>query len=239
MEIIGIIKKNLFEKSYALKDFPFKSFTKNKILIKSGNDEYFLDVPKSKIHLLKICTSNHLIKFTFRKSQENFILENAIILQTIKIDKHPIIINETKYVVQALPSKNAALYVSLLDIEKEQFIEITHYYQFPENKLNGTHAFIKANDYDSYFDVLSRKGILDKGIYIETLEGLKGYACKVLIMHLTNHQGFLPIHDPYSSNFWKVRKHHYIIDLVEEIDYSKFNDNLDLDQQSDEFWNQF
>lgn len=251
MKIQGTLYKMLIDEVYHVSDFYDKSFTRQKTLINYENEIISLEVPKSKIKLIEQCNYNQLIEFeftiqilTYKKGESllscnRFILQNLEIIRTTKYSKQAIFLDDKKYVVRCLQNSTCSLNIELLDVDTDILEKITEDYQFPDSKSNSTHALIKKDiDKDLLF-ALYFYGIITKGIYIKTSNGVEGYVCKFLVGQFLNSSGFLPVNDPFLFNF-KLSKFNYKIPLVDDtFDYSCFRDDIDMDEQNEEFWNQF
>ena len=251
MKIEGTLYKKIVNEVYHVSDSADKSFRRQKTIINYGNEIISLEVPKSKIKLIEQCSYNQLIEFefniqvlTYKKdgnliSCNRFIFQNLEILRATKYSKQAILLDDKKYVVRCISSSTHSLNIELLDIETDVLEKITENYQFPDSKINSTHAFIKKDINKDLLVALSLNNVISIGSYIKGNEGVEGYVCKFLVSQFLNSSGFLPVNDPFLFSY-KFSKYNYKILLVDDtVDYSCYRDDIDMDEQSDKFWNQF
>lgn len=253
-EIEGKIKKGLFIETYYDKINSYQSFTKNKLLVDVDGENIVLEFSDKNCELVKYCNSNQVIIFFVKLKvrswlnknstiySNDLICENIKVLHTIKNYKNAITYKNAKFIIKR--ERKEKLSISLYNIENEEFIEICSNYDFLNKELHEKHVVISEQYENGLLEILLRQGILSKVNCVLLENNRKGYVCKVLVLHLFNSYGFLPIH---SSPFFGINKNFpftytqelYHSSSEDETDYSNFNDDLDYDQQSDEFWNQF
>ena len=225
---------------------------KKKILIDFDGENIVIEINKKQEELLEFYNYNQMVRFslilkvrTWIKDKKTYYSNDLLcndlkIIKTLNYDKEPITYCGSKYVLSKNSGNNLTL--SLYNIESNNFLKINHNYESNHIDFCKTHIFFKEELGTDLLELLYCKGILRKGFHCRT-QNNNGYLCEVLVLNLFNSNGFLPINYQgllhISNEYSAYYTLHNSYSDEDETDYSHFNEDLDFDQQSDEFWNQF
>lgn len=233
--------------------YPTKSFEKSRIMVEFENNDVIVEFIDKKIELLKYCKSGQSIKFyvklkvrSWQKDNRTFYANELIcydlkILKTLNYSKEYIEYKGVKYVLKKNSSEDI-LTIGIFNIATFEYIDLSHKHKFEDPKYNKTYILYKEELGTELLELLYHKKILNKGFFISDKNGMSGYVCEVLVLHFFNSNQYLPIkyqgslhtHTKFSCYYTEHQSSEY-----DEIDYTNFNDDLDMDGQSEEFWNQF
>ncbi len=253
-ELSGIITKiNDVESLYETHN-PFKFFKKQKIELFMDGNYYLIEFHEKNFGLIEsirmdqeVVINTELKGFRWFNNNRYYNINSLIgkslkILRNSSYDKKPIEFLGTKFYLKKF-YEDKKLMLKLVDINSTDEIIITNPNEYPNKKFNEDHIHIDEIFYKEIYPQLYKNGIIDKGVYIGNVEKeFFGYTCKVLVLDLFNHDCILDYELSSEILFsHKLNKHkdYTSSDFIDETDWSHYNDDLDMDQQSDEFWNQF
>jgi hypothetical protein len=228
------------------------SFLKKNILIESEGESYTISFVKDRIEFLKYCKLGTEVEVNVRLKGRNWNFKNKeysvneLTCNSLKIIRNTkfddfIYHNGNEYVpIKSYADGNLILNLKSTSDQTEMILSIN--LSFPDKRINENHIFLWDQTDDELIEQLYQKGILEKGFW-KKVDIFGGYVCKVLILDLFKENNILyPIkNQTKKSNYTDFSETSSInySGFVDETDYTHFDENLDMDQQSDEFWNQF
>jgi len=247
LTIKGVIT-HFFDEKYQHSKYS-SSFLKQKILVESEGQNYTLSFLKEKIEYLKYCKIGSEIemnatlkgrKWEF-KNKEYSVNElecNSLkIIRNTKFEDY-IYHNREKYGLKK-DYVDDNLLISLININDESEYLLSINISFPDKKLNTDHIFLWDQTDDEIIEQLQQKGVLTKGSWGKK-DIFGGYISKILILDLFKNGDVLyPENDKQNKIVENENDVNESNLFVDETDYTHYDENLDADQQSDEFWNQF
>lgn len=254
LEIKGEIVHFFGEKQQHSKIYENISFTKQKIVIDSKGQEYTLSFLKDKRDLLKFCRYGTIIEVKARLKgrlwsySDKFYSSNEIECSSLIIKKNTIFNNfiennNETYNLEKIYIQDKLIF-SLVNIENREKLRLNLDYSFPNKDLNFDHIFIN-NKFDmELLNNLEKLGVLSIESRKTTVDGLSGIICRVLILELFENRELLFEEYKEKEALKKIKENEIIDNVIElnqydETDFTHYDENLDADQQSDEFWNQF
>ncbi len=231
------------------------SFVKKKIVIESEGQEYTLSFLKDKIKMLRFCRYGTLIEVNAKlkgnlwKYSDKFYSSNELECSSLIIKKNTIFNNFIEYNKETfnLEKKyiDGRLILSLLNIENGEKHILNLDYSFPNKNFNLDHILISNNFNQELLNQLEKLGVLSVEGRKTTVDGLSGIICRILILDLFEERELLfekyeviqALKRIKELNEYSNTKSEF--NVYDETDFSNYDENLDADQQSDEFWNQF
>jgi hypothetical protein len=231
------------------------SFPKKKIVIESEGQEYTLSFLKDKIELLKFCRYGTVIEVNAKLKGRlwtysgKYYSANELVCSSLLIVKNNFFNHFIEYENNTYNLEkryiDGRLIISLINIETREKKILSLDYTFPEKKVNYDHIFISDKTDKDLLSLLENLGVLTIHFKKTTAEGLSGIVCRILILEkFENRELLFPEYEENEAlkriNEKKMNLNDEIeSNLYDDTDFTHYDENLDADQQSDEFWNQF
>ena len=255
LEIEGEIVHFFEEKQQYSKIYENKSFGKQKIVVEVNGQEYTLSFLKDKIDLLKFCRYGSIIKVDARlkgrlwRYSDKFYSANELECNSLLIVKNTIFNHfiEFNNIIYNLEKRysDENLSISLVNIQTREKQILSLDYTFPHKNVNLDHIFVSEEFNEDLLNHLEKIGVLSIKARKTTVNGLSGIICRILILELFDNRKLLFPEYKENEALKRISKKDIEIDnetefnIHDETDFTHYDENLDADQQSDEFWNQF
>jgi len=228
-----------------------KSFPKRRIVVDMEGEKLTISFYDNYIDLLEFCKigSEIIIDVKLKGriwnyeqkqySDNELVCKSLEILKNTRIDKW--IKYEDKIYNLRRYYRDNNLLIELVDIKENKCINLCVNHSFPNKELNKDHILLWNIVDDELIKLLENRGIITKQGFLRSKDGYSGYICKVLILDLFNESEFLfdGIPNETISKYDRIEIRKFNDKFTDTTDYTHYNDDLDKDQQSEDFWNQF
>ncbi|SHF77310.1 hypothetical protein SAMN05444483_102333 [Salegentibacter echinorum] len=228
-----------------------KSFLKQRIVIDADGEKLTISFYDKYIDLLRFCKIGSEIaidvklKGSMWKYGQKQYSANELICKSLEIVKNTRIDNWIRYKegIYNLRKyyRDNNLLIELVNTSNHKSLILCINHSFPNKELNKDHILLWDIVDDELIRLLENKGIITKQRFLRSKDGYSGYICKVLVLDLFSDNEFLFDGIPDENN--KIHHqpenrsiNHKFTDIT---DYTHYNEDLDKDQQSEDFWNQF
>lgn len=221
----------------------FQYFQKQNIIIQSGTEFYTICFLDKKIELLGDCFIGLEVELEVKikgrmwkyKGNINSVNElTCLKLKHILVENKvcEILYNDLNYNLIEYNYKETIM-LKLVRAENNVEINLTAVCDFTNNSEKLNHILFPNCSNQDIFKLLHELKIIQHVYDIHQSGAASGYVCKLLYKKNDKLNQSQNIFEEKNHSFKEYEEYNH------EIDFSQWNDDIDTDEQSEDFWNQF